>query len=252
MVFMKHYSLRKNFKAHFEDENTEVRASIAFKTVDTHWLAAEAPSIILVSIHSAFNENLDGHLKMNALVSVIKNHMKGKITILFSDKAHLKTRSLNYENTDLAFEAILADARQLHHRFEKYFDGCDIAYWHKYICFDDHYNACSNIIKQLYEQDSQFRNHLNDDAETVYKAIDPIYNKLLFTQTTVEDILEQCICILVLAKKGYRFQFYPGKPYAAIEYIIKKILSDDERIDLINVFISIEKKTFIKNHLFPI
>lgn len=57
----------------------------------------------------------------------------------------------------------------------------------------------------------------------------------------IEDILEQCACLFVLAHKGYQFQFYPGSPYSSVEYV--NCYSLDQRISWINVFLTIEKKT---------
>ncbi len=57
-------------------------------------------------------------------------------------------------------------------------------------------------------------------------------DKDLFIKATIEDILEQCICILVLSNKGYRFQFYPGTSYTAVEHINSTLLSEKRPFNL--------------------
>ena len=52
--------------------------------------------------------------------------------------------------------------------------------------------------------------------------------------------------VLVLAEKEYKFQFYPGRQYDAVEYINKTFLPPQKQIRFINVFLSVEKKVLLK------
>lgn len=75
-------------------------------------------------------------------------------------------------------------------------------------------------------------------------------NKELFIEKAIEDLLEQCASLLVLSNKGYRFQFYPGKPYASIEYVNRVFIPKDNQIFWIDVFLTIEKKTIFHSQKF--
>jgi hypothetical protein len=246
---MKNYTLRKNFKTFYLNGETRVKAALAFKTIDTHWVDTELPCIILVSIHSIFNENLNGHLKMNALVSTIKSHVKGRVTILFAERAHINAMNIEYNHLETTVETCLRDAQLLHDRFKNYFNDCQVAYWFNYICNDSNFETSYQAIQYLYQHDSFFKYYLDKDATASYnlRKTKNIMDKSQFIKKTIEDILEQCACVLVLSKKGYRFQFYPGQSYASIAYVNQKLLSKDHRVDWINVFISIEKKTILNS-----
>lgn len=234
---MKRYLLRKNYTA----VNDHVRAKLAFKTKDAKWLDTEKPVIILVSIHTAFHENLDGSMKMDSLVATIKNHVKGPITVLLADRAHIRTMSLKYP-ADGA-EKCLEDARALNARFQSCFSGCRIAYWHSYIYQDENFEHSLERVKKLAESDPLFRECLQTDALSQNKHIAEFTD--LFIEKSKEDILEQCACILVLSKKGYRFQFYPGHPYRSTEYVNQRLLPPENRVSWVNVFLSIESKKLL-------
>lgn len=203
------YSLRKNFTAIYSN----IRAKIAFKTKDTSWLGTQEPVIILMSVHSALHEGCDGHLKVNALVRTIRGHVKGPVTILIADRAHLRAQSRS-------FETCLQDARALHARYQPYLEGCSVAYWHSYIYQDESFEESLKAVEHLYKNDPQFASLVHADG------------------ADIDDLLEQCACILVLSKKGYRYQFYPGKPYSSTEYIATLGL----QVTWVNVFLAIENR----------
>lgn len=239
------YAWRKNHTSILSNQKQMVRGKLAFKTKNIEWLETVSPVIVLISVHSSFHDEISGDLKMDALVSTIKNHVKGKITVLFSDIAHVQTLSLNFqENLDKAFEACVSSAQALKNRYQQYFENCKVVYWHSYICQDNNYIPFRNLIKNLYETDLIFRDLLQSDAEATYNQarMQLFSNKALFIEKAIKDLLEQCASILVLVNKGYRFQFYPGNPYASIEYVNRFFFSDDEQICWIDVFLSIEKK----------
>ncbi|MBA3284150.1 MAG: hypothetical protein H0U27_03690, partial [Nitrosopumilus sp.] len=108
------YKWRKNFTSVYINRDEVVRGKLAFKTKETNWLNTETPVVVLISIHSSFNDGICGELKMNAFLSTIKNHVKGKITILLSDIAHLRTRNLHHqEDLKKTFDCCIEDARLL-------------------------------------------------------------------------------------------------------------------------------------------
>lgn len=248
---MKSYIWRKNFSATCSNQEWVMRGKLAFKTETTHWLNTEAPVLIPISVHSNFHEGLDGELKMNALISTIKNHVKGKITILLTEKAHLNVASLKYGNDQEAFEECLKDARRLVDRFKSYFEQCHLNYWDSYICEDPSYPLFRDQMREQYLTDEKFRNLVHQDAEMTYtsqRALEyPDQN--LFINKAIEDLLEQCVCLLVITHKGYRFQFYPGNSFASTDYVNRTLLPKENQISCINVFLTIEKKTIIHRNL---
>lgn len=241
---MNKYKLRKNFTSIVADQNKIIRGKLAFKTKETHWLETEKPVIILTSIHSAFHDGVAGNLKMDALTSVIRSHVKGKVTVLLSDRAHLRTLSLSQQNNlDKTLEECLMSAYALSKRYLAYFKDCQLAYWHSYVCEDPNFLNYSSFIREAYHKDLNFRELLHKDAETTYVPSQQFPDKKLYLENSIEDILEQCTCLLVLANKGYRFQFYPGSPYSATEYVNRSFISEENQIHWIDVFLTIEKKT---------
>jgi hypothetical protein len=246
---MKIYAWRKNFTAILSDQNQIIRGKLAFKTKETHWLSTEAPVIVLVSIHSEFHEAINGDLKMNALLSIIKSHVKGKIAVLLSDSAHIQTTSLHFQgNLDQTYEECLKEAQKLSERYAPYFNDCKVVYWHSYINQDPEFNVFKNLLKQLFQADSVFREHVQNDAIATYTTtrMQMFSNKTLFIEKAIEDILDQCVCLLVLSRKGYRYKFYPGNPNVSMEYVNRIFLPKEEQISWIDVFLTIEKKSKMK------
>lgn len=242
------YLWRKNFTAVFSDPEKITRGKLAFKTKQMHWLDTEAPVIVPISVHSVFHDEVSGDLKMNAFISTIKNHVKGMVTILLTDRAHIQTVSLKYQNdSEKAFHNCLRSAQGLENRYSQYFQGCNVVYWHSYICKDECYSSCMKLLREMQISDEAFRNCLYCDAESSYNSERSLEfaNKDLYIQKAVEDLLEQCACLLVIANKGYRFQFYPGKPSASTEYVNETLISVDQKISWIDVFLTIEKKTVL-------
>lgn len=248
---MNKYSWRKNFTAVASNDEKTIRGKLAFKTQKTHWLDTASPVIVLISIHSLFHQGLDGYLKMEALTSIVKNHVKGKITILLSDRAHIRTLSLKYGfNIEKTFQECLIASQQILNRYQSLFADCDIAFWHSYICEDKEFHLCMSSLKKLLEIDYHFYQLLLRDAEETYtyEREKLFAAKQLFIENAMEDILEQCACIMVLAKKGYRFQFYPGRPFSSVSYVSEVILIEP-KLSWVDVFLTIEKKTVMNNSL---
>lgn len=226
-----------NWKTRCSQTTDTIKAKLAIKTKEIHWLGSEDSSIVLVSIHSLFHQSPDGDLKMRALMRTLKSRLKGKITILLSDAAHLHTYSLQFsQNLDKALQACTQEAEKLRQRYNDSFSDCHVASWHRYLCQDEAFPAALGVVRALYDEDRVFKEHLLADSRPDFAN----------TPFAVEDLLIQCASHLVLAEKGYRFQFYPGKPNRSCEYVNGKLLDKEKRLTWINVFLSIEKKTAIK------
>ncbi len=201
---MQKYQLRKNYF---------FSGKIAFKTKQINWEGTNSPVVIPISIHSKFHQGVVGALKMQALISTIKENVRGEITLLLTERAHAN------ENQ---FDA-LQDAYALTDFFQECFQNCKITYWHSYINADMHYKECYQKVLDLYHTDATFQSFIHKEGKN---------------SSARADLIEQSTALLVLKKKGYCFQFYPGKQYEAIEYLNEL----ENPIDLIHVFLSIEKK----------
>lgn len=242
------YAWRKNFSATVSSKERILQGKLAFKTKETHWLDTHHPVVVMISVYSAFHEEGTGELKMNALVSVIRNSVKGKVTLLFCDRAHVQTRSLLHQNNlELAFEESLHSSNKLVNRYQSYFNGCSTAFWHSYICQDKKFKTAEALVRDLYQNNHIFRDCVNHDAKAACtnERMEYFLDRTCFIEKSIEDILEQCAGLVVLAEKGVRFQFYPGNPCASTEYLNRMILTPEKRISWVNVFLTIEKKKTI-------
>ncbi len=241
---MKKYLWRKSFTAFYTNQTIKIKGKLAFKTQATHWLNTESPVLVLISIHSAFHEGIWGQLKMNALLSVIKESVRGKITVLLADKAHVNVMNIKQPNSlDLSIQ----HAYNLNDQFRSYFDGCNVAYWHHYICQDKNYPSNYEKVLKLSQNDSVFQKLLKADAKETFttKRAAEISDPSLFILRAIEDLLEQCACLLVLSDKGYRFMLYPGNPFTSTEYVNKTLLAKEQQIAFVPIFLTIEKKVIL-------
>lgn len=241
-VIMNIYKWRKSFSATVADN--VMRAEIAFKTRESYWINTPEPVVILMSIYSRFHEGLEEELKMQALYKIIKENVTGRVTLLLAEKAHINVMGLKYSNERAVFNHCLEDTEKVLDRFKKKFTDCKIAFWHSYIEKAVDYTFFHNQIRKLYKIDPIFKEYLKEDAEEVYtkERVLESSNQDLFMEKTIEDILEQCVSVLVLVYKGYRFQFYPGTCYKSLEYVSSALLSKEARLSLIPVFLTIEQK----------
>lgn len=247
-IFMNIYAWRKNFSATVSNKERTLQGKLAFKTKDTHWLDTHHPVVVMISIHSAFHEVGAGDLKMNALISVIRSSVKGKVTLLICDRTHVQTRSLLHQNNlELAFEECLRSSNTLVNRYQSYFKGCSTAYWHSYICQDKKFKKAEALVRDLYQNNDIFRDYVNQDAQAAYtnERMEYFLDRACFIEKSIEDILEQCAGLVVLSEKGVRFQFYPGNPCKSTEYLNRMILTPEKKISWVHVFLTIEKKKII-------
>ena len=237
---MKIYNLRKNFSAIISENNLQLKGKLAFKTVETDWVHTPEPVIVPISLQSSFHDGMVGELKMQALVSIIKENVQGPVTLLLADTAHKQVDALGQIDTKKSAANLLA-------RFQKYFHPCQIHFWGAYIEEDASYASRLHKITYQYETDLVFRSYVEADAEATYTVsrMNDFRDKDLFMKNARADILEQCACILVLADKGYKFQFYPGRQYGAVQYVNKTLLPSQKQIKLIDVFLTVEKKSLL-------
>lgn len=244
---MKKYNWRKNFTCFGFKNNQKIKGKLAIKTKETHWQDTEEPIVIPLSIHSNFHSDIDGSFKMQALTSTIQEHVKGKKTILLTEMAHLNVFSLQFHgDRQTALAKSLSDANKLLERFQNTFSGYKLVFWHEYIRNDPSYPLFQEKVLQLYQMDDVFRELLFEDAESTYTPdrAAKFSKKSLFIEKTVEDLIEQCIGALVLANKAYKYSFYPGPSFKAVEYVNKTLLEKNRRLEMINLFITIEKKSY--------
>lgn len=242
---MSSYNWRKNFIATVFNCEHSIKGKLAFKTKETNWINTDSSVIIPLSIHTNFHEGLDGELKVNAFISTIKDHVKGKITIILADQAHLGVLSLKYQNCiTAALRKCTEDAHLLLNRLKTYFEYCNVVYWQSYIGQDENYKYFYSVVKNLSLTDTVFQELLKKDAESTYTdaRAQEFPDKEQFMLKAHEDLLEQCVCLLVIANKGYRFQFYPGASFASTEYVNEILLHSDKKITQVKVFLTIEKK----------
>lgn len=247
---MRIYNFRKNFSATCSDEEMTIRGKLAFKTKNTDWLNTECCVIVPISIRSTFLAGLVGDLKMQAYTSIIKNHVKGKITILLTEKSHLHVASLRYSpnSYDQALEEESNFAKGIENRFQSHFQDCKIEYWETYINRDSQYSKFQERVARLYQTDSTFKSHILLDAESTYTSerASEFPNKPLFIEKAVDDLLEHCVYMLLIANKGYKFQFYPGSLYSSMDYVNENFIDCEKRVSTVNVCLSMEKKSITK------
>jgi hypothetical protein len=196
-----------------------------------------------MSLHSLFSTGLYGHLKMQAIMQAIQNSVSGPITILLADRAHLHTFSLNYAgDLDKALAASAETAKDFVARYHALFTGCQIVSWNQDIYGDEGFSRATSLVTELYESDPHYRMLIWQDSEASYTPERSIAfpEKGLFLEKARLDLLEQCASLIVLAKQGYRYLFYPGPANIAIDYFEKRLAL---QIPWIHLFIAIEKLT---------
>lgn len=195
---------------------------IIIKTPTADWLGTKEPVVIIFSIHSAFHEGPLGQLKAQHLISNIKQHVSGKVTLLFHEAAHVKAISMQRNINEIETKKLcLADARALAELLQPYCQGCDIQFWHTLISNDPEYSIIKQKIQNIYATDAQFQRLLREDAQGCYtpERAKLGLDKELFISKTMEDIQEQIVYLCIASKKGYKFEFYPGKPHTSAEYL---------------------------------
>lgn len=237
---MNSFKLRINFTSNCVQESKLVRGKLAFKTKETGWLNTESSVIALVSTHSTFHDGINGELKMEAFMGTIKRSVKGKISVLIADTAHYHAQN------ERTFDECVESGCKLAMRYQAYFEGCEILYWHSFICKDDLFAQAIVKIEHLAEIDPIFQEHLLVDAEATYtpKRSEEFPDRDVFIERSIRDILGQCASLFVLVARGYRYQIYPGASFKAVEYVNNLFFSIENKLHWINIFLAIEKKIY--------
>jgi hypothetical protein len=219
------------------------RTKLTVKTVSADWVDTHEPVILIFSIHTKFHEGPIGELQSKSLIESIKEHIKGKIVVLFPEHAHTKANSLKYNNNEQrAFDACSKDARALAERLKPYLTGCDVHFWNTLISNDSGYAAAQEKVKHLYTIDKKFQQLLRADAEGHYSPAwaSEVPDKELFIKKTTEDIMEQIAYLFIVTNKGYKFEFYPGKPNPSSEYINQTCIKPENQLKRVPVFLHFE------------
>lgn len=231
----------KQFQNYFNDSYKKV----AVRTNGDQWVNTQDPVIILFSVDSVFHEGQKGALNVEVLTYIIQKHVRGEIIILMTEKAHVNVSSLLYDdNRNEAFERAIRDAQSLINKFNTIWNEFQVEFWYDFINKDPHYESYFKQIADRYEVDNQFRTLIQQDAERTYteEREREFPDKQIYINKTIEDLLEQAAYVLVIAKKGYRFAFYPGRQNGSLLYIAEQLVPSEQRVAHIHVNISFEKK----------
>jgi hypothetical protein len=144
----------------------------------------------------------------------------------------------------IAVKTSSSDAHAFTQDFHEYLHGRRVVLWNDFVNKDPLYTQCAVDIQDLYETDQSFKDLLVSDAERTYTAAraEEFPDKQQYIRATIADLLQQCIYLLISAKKGYRFEFYAGKQYDCLYFVNSVLLPAQEQITLVNVNISFEKR----------
>lgn len=186
-----------------------------------------------------------GETKVEAFIASIKENVRGPITILFPENAHARVLSMHHDQDyQKAVDITRTDAQALEERFRETFQGCSVTYWNNFILADPEYPLFKEKIMHLAQTDRWFQESLQADAHMTYtaKQAEEFPDKTLYISQVTQDLLEQAVYVLVTAKHGYRFDFYPGKPYASSEYVNQKFVAPEKQLQRINVSLRFKKK----------
>lgn len=237
---MNFYTWVKRIRLDSPSENTK-NFKMRVRTNLTTWLDTHEPILVPFSIHSNFHEGDLGTLKVNTLISILKSHTQGKITILLTENAHLHALSLSF-NGDIqkALQKCIIDSQSLKERFESIFQGCEVVSMDQMITADPDYQNFHDKLMHIYQIDKHFQELLRADALCSYTPAraEEVPDKELFISKSIEDLLEQIIIVFVAIKLGYRFECYPGKPNSSSEYINRNFFPKDKQLSRVIVCIT--------------
>ena len=244
-LFMKKYNWKNSIICKHIENEKELKAKVVVKTREVDWVNTDKKAVVLISVHSAFHKPFDGEVKMEAMLAAITSCTSQQVTVLFTECAHIQTARLSFsDDYQLTLKNHLQSAHCLSRRYDASFKECSIAFWHLYIQQDTTYTTWLNECEKLYNTNIDFKFCVTKDAlsSCAIERIDAYADKELYIKRAVLDVIEQCVSILVLASKGYRFCFYPGNQNQATKFVIEYFLEQEKRLFWINTFIAIEKK----------
>lgn len=221
----------------------DISMLVTIKTRPAHWQNSTSPVLVPFSIHSHIYDGIQGTFKIAALLNLIKNCVKGEATILFCEKAHLNVLSLKYSgDLNKALEVCEQDTHGLMLRFKDELDGFHIAHWANFVNDDPGYIHFRNKLLDLYDTDSVYRSLVTADIAETYtiERQNEYPDKEQYFDACKLDLIEMTVFSLIASKKGYHFYFYPGKSWSSMTYINNQFLTENERLSLVNVRISLK------------
>lgn len=237
------YKWGKRIRVDFSYKNKKI-SKIRIKTNTADWIDTHEPVIVPFSIHSNFHAGDLGALQVKTMLKTLKAHIKGPITILLTEKAHIHALSLSHNgDAQKALAQCIADANILRDRFVQDFQGCTVITMDALIAADPDYQHYRDRLMNIYQTDAQFQELIRADAIGTYTPAraQEIPDKELFVTKTIEDLLEQCIILFIASKLGYRFECYTGKPNPCSEYINRNFIPHEKQITRVVVDITKEK-----------
>ena len=252
--------MRKNSRHHLVikrsiDTKENVVRRVTVKTRPGNWEETEQSVIIPLSIYSAIYDGIEGDFKIAALLQTVKTKVKGKITVLLCEGAHLKTLSLKYNNDEeKALQVCYRASDNLFKRYRSDFQGCEVVHWEDFVNHDSFYKSFKDEVYQLYKTNEVFRVKVRFDAQKV--SNNEYLDRSLFIERAELDLLEQCVYLMIASKKSYKFEFYTGKRNDCVDFINREFLADSVKLTRVNVtlgtpkcFENIEKKQslFVNN-----
>lgn len=219
------------------DTGKTIIQKVTVKTRPANWQGTDQPVILPFSIYSALYEGIAGDFKVASFLQVVKSNVKGKITILLCEGAHLQTLSLQHNSAEKALQICCQEADFLVKRYNLEFQNCEVIRWKDFVTDDSFYKFFKDKIYHLYQINGSFQSKVRFDAEKTSNVDfnNESLDKPSYVNKAELDLLEQCIYLMIASKKGYRFEFYPGKRNNCVDFINCKLLDDFTKLTRINI-----------------
>ncbi len=199
-----------------------------FETRTNSWM--NGPVLVLTSIFSKFSEK---DLQMTALMSIVTsftNKANHQVSVLLADAAHCNAESLQFgRDVDAAYQHASAAATILRSRFTDQFRDYLVKNCHDLVN-DPTYSQEKAKLQTLSESEPEFLACLNQDMDDFLQnhpdIIQEGVSKEEYVKLSIQDILCQCVILILLSYRGIRYVIYPGKPSRAGEFICKHLQLD--------------------------
>lgn len=219
-----------------------IRSKIIIKTDEASWVQTNYPVVLPLSVRPFVHEEPQEIAKIHALLSLIKDNVKGKITVFFTDKTNLQDLKVLHPYLEDT-QKCNRDAQALFTKYQPFLKGFDVVFWNNVIKESPDCLEYSTRIKKFYNTDPRFRYLVNIDSEQTDSdvRIEQFPNTQLYLEKSKADVLQDCVCRLIFAAKGYRFIFYSSKPNTSCEYANRLLLPKNHELTPVHVFLSINK-----------
>jgi hypothetical protein len=208
--------------------------NIVVKTRPNHWVNSASNVIIPISIHSRFNDGVDGFFKLSALVNTVKARTRGKVTILLCEGAHINVLNLKFNNKLDTWNACYRDAKNLLMRFEKLFIGCEISFWRDFVTYNKSYDVINNEILSIIDNNYLAKEYIENDVEASYtnKFIREYPDRQAYVINAKLDILEMLVGMKIMHEKQYKAIFYPWKFQSHLKLLAPIIYPEMDFIEI--------------------